>query len=165
MAQDDPEHPTISEAVAQLGRSGHEVCYTPQVMREVYAVCTRPKGSNGLGMEPEVARDVLQTIESGPLTFLEESPKVHQEWRSIVDSVEVRGGQTYDASHAAAIKAHGVTHILTRDRRDFNRYAGVEVIRPENVRAPKPDRSSPERAEPRHGQQQTQVQSQENEQR
>lgn len=129
----DPQHEAVKAAIKTLDREGITVCYTPQVMREVYHTCMRPATSNGLGMTNEEAREVLRNIEASPMTLLNDVPAVYERWRELVDSVEINGRQTHDANHAAALKAHGVTHLLTLDRTDFNRYPGITVVRPEDV--------------------------------
>lgn len=48
-------------------------------------------------------------------------------------TTEVRGRQAHDANLAAAMRAHGVSHLLTMDRRDFARYIGVTVLTPDAV--------------------------------
>ncbi len=131
----DPGHDAALAALRRLVLEGHELLRTPQVMREVDHTCMRPVPSNGLGLDVAEARAVLARIEEGPLALLNDTPRVYEEWRRPIDTVEIRGRQTHDANHAAALRAHGVSHLLTLDPRDFARDPDLTVLTPQTVLA------------------------------
>ena len=43
------------------------------------------------------------------------------------------GARTHDARLAAALRVHGVTHILTFNVSDFKRFAGLTAVHPTEV--------------------------------
>ena len=43
------------------------------------------------------------------------------------------GTKVYDARLVAAIQVNGLTGILTFDKTGFSRYAGIEVVHPNDV--------------------------------
>jgi predicted nucleic acid-binding protein len=45
----------------------------------------------------------------------------------------VVGKAAHDARLVAAIKVHGLAGILTFDKTGFSRYAGIEVVHPNDV--------------------------------
>ncbi len=124
---DDPRHGAVLTTVFGLVTE-HELFYTPQIVREVYHTCMRPKAGNGLGLSVEDARAFLANLEAGPLTLLNDTPDVYLRWRDLVATLEIRGRQAHDANLAAALLAHGVSHLLTLDPRDFARYPGLKVL-------------------------------------
>lgn len=68
--------------------------------------------------------------------FSPTSPRSIAEWRAILARTHVLGNQAHDAYHAASALAHRAAFFLTFDRKDFNRYAEVSVVRPEDVLRP-----------------------------
>ncbi len=131
--QPDPQYRTIYDALERLEDLGAKVAYTPQALRETYHFYTRPKRSNGFELARGEALELLGFIDEGSLTLLDDTPGVCREWRSILTTTHVLGAQAHDAHHAAAVRAHGAAGFLTLDRRDFDRYAGVRVLRPDEV--------------------------------
>jgi predicted nucleic acid-binding protein len=60
--------------------------------------------------------------------LLPDDSKIHQEWRKLVLSFGVSGVQVHDARIVAAMIVHNVTHILTFDTSDFNRYSNIGIV-------------------------------------
>ena len=128
-----PEYAHVISAVEALRERGEAVFVTPQNLIEFWSVATRPVTVNGLGMSPAEADQELQRFE---LLFplLPDTPAIYQEWRTLVVTVGVSGRQAHDARLAAAMRAHGVTHLLTFNTADFVRYPGITVISPRTYR-------------------------------
>jgi predicted nucleic acid-binding protein len=59
----DPQSRQTRDAVNRLKSDGHRICVTSQNLIELWAVCTRPVESNGLGLTPAYAERVLARIE------------------------------------------------------------------------------------------------------
>jgi predicted nucleic acid-binding protein len=53
--------------------------------------------------------------------------------RSAVSTLEGQGVQVHDARLAAAMYAHGISHILTFNGNDFRRYPGISAIHADSV--------------------------------
>jgi predicted nucleic acid-binding protein len=60
--------------------------------------------------------------------LLPDEPNLYLEWRKIVVQFSVSGVQVHDARLVAAMKTKAVTHILTFNTMDFDRYASEGII-------------------------------------
>jgi predicted nucleic acid-binding protein len=47
-----------------------------------------------------------------------------------MDTYDVKGRNVFDARLVAVMLTYGITHILTMNRADFQRYAGITVEEP-----------------------------------
>jgi hypothetical protein len=95
-------------------------------------VATRPLTSNGLGLSVnEAAREItnLKTI----FALRPDSPAIYSEWETLVVQFHVIGKPTHDARLVAAMKVHGLTHILTFNGSDFKRFGGITIVDPNSV--------------------------------
>ncbi len=128
---DDPFHEVVVAEVSGLMDAGIELGITPQVIREVWCVCTRPSSVNGLGLEPPLVESLVQSIEK-TFSFWDDRPGIAYEWRRLVALLSIRGVQVHDANHAAAALSHGATHVLTLNAKDFDRFRpfGLEQMSP-----------------------------------
>ena len=87
---------------------------------------------NGLGLSTADTDQEVRAIEAG-MRLLPDSGAVYQEWRRIVVKHNVSGVRVHDARLAAAMKVHGVSHILTLNAADFSRFDDIAVLHPESV--------------------------------
>lgn len=62
-----------------------------------------------------------------------EAPAILPRWLNLVEKHAVSGRQVHDTRIVAVMQAHGVTHLLTLNPKDFQRYPGVTVIEPKNL--------------------------------
>jgi predicted nucleic acid-binding protein len=130
--QDSLEYPLVRGAVHTLRQTGVKLGYTLQNMAEFWNASTRPKKRNGFGLTVEETERNAQEIERS-FTFLPDTEAVYREWRRIVVQYGVSGVQVHDSRLAAAMYAHRITHILTFNGSDFNRFAGLIPVHPEEV--------------------------------
>ena len=128
----DPSHQLCRGALDALAQAGHQLCTCCQGLAEFWAVSTRPADVNGLGMSFDKAMISLRAIETA-FTLLPEPPDVAQYWRRLIEDYRVLGKQAHDARLAALMLAHGVTHILTLNPRDFARYDGITPVTPQEI--------------------------------
>lgn len=116
-------------AVDKAAEHGHEICICAQVMIEFWAVATRPKVANGLGMALEEAdlnlTDMLQIC-----TLLLEPPDIGHRWRTLANKVRATGKAVHDLRLVALMQAHGITDILTLNPADFKRYSEITAVEP-----------------------------------
>ena len=103
---------------------------TAQNLIEFWAVCTRPGENNGLGLLPAQASRVLARIESSALRLSDDTDAVYGEWKKLVATHGVSEKKSHDARLVAAMNVHGITHVLTSNVDDFNRFPGVVTIQP-----------------------------------
>jgi predicted nucleic acid-binding protein len=129
---DHPEYPLVRGAVNALREQGIKLGYTLQNMAEFWNASTRPRERNGFGLTVEETEYNAQQIERS-FAFLADGEAVYREWRRIVMQHRVSGVQVHDARLAAAMYAHGLTHILTFNGSDFSRFSGLTAIHPNLV--------------------------------
>jgi len=126
------QHSEALTALRMLRSQGHRICIVPQNLYEFWAVATRPLESNGLGLRPLLAHRITSRIES--LCFLLRDPSdLYDEWRRLVLTNNVLGKKSHDARLVAAMRLHGIQHILTFNHADFARYPGIAAIEPHTV--------------------------------
>jgi predicted nucleic acid-binding protein len=100
---------------------------TAQNLIEFWNVATRPADKNGFGLNPADAEPVLRLIER-LFSVLPDSAEVYPEWRHLILSFNVSGVQVHDARLVAAMKVHGISHIVTFNAGDFARYLPTGII-------------------------------------
>ena len=93
---------------------------------------TRPEERNGLGLTVAEAERQVRAIEAG-MSFLPDGEAVYREWRRIVVQYGVLGVQVHDARLAAAMYVHSVSHILTLNVTDFERFSGLTAVHPGSI--------------------------------
>ena len=127
-----PMHQDALDALRLLKIANEELCVVPQNLVEFWAVATRPTSANGLEMTTAQAQTELRTIRSF-FRLLPDNPAIHDEWEQLVAAHSVAGKNTYDARIVAAMKVHGVSHLLTFNESDFKRYRDISVMTPPSV--------------------------------
>lgn len=128
----DPERATAVAAVDALWDQGEEVYITPQNLIEFWNVATRPHTANGLGLTPaqaDVEASQLETI----FPLVPDTAAIYPQWRQLVMGAAVSGVQVHDARLAAVMRVHGISHLLTFNVRDFQRFGGITVVHPGDV--------------------------------
>lgn len=107
---DDPHDPTISGALRALVAQGARLCFTSQILGELWNASTRPRDRNGFGLSTAETDRIARVIERD-FEFLPDSRDVHDRWRRILVAHEVRGVQVHDARLAASMYVHGVSQL------------------------------------------------------
>jgi predicted nucleic acid-binding protein len=125
----DPEYGLVRKAVRALTEKGEALCYASQNLVEFWNVCTRPQRNNGFGLTA-AETDARATLIEGRFRLLPDNERVHREWRRLVLAHSVTGVQVHDARLVATMLAHGVSHLLTLNDRDFVRYPGISALHP-----------------------------------
>ena len=127
--RDDPDHLIVDAALARLAGEGAVLYYTHQNIAEFWNVATRPADRNGFGLTPADADREVRVMEKG-MVLLPDKEAIYHEWRQLVVAHAVSGVQVHDARIAAAMRVHGVTHLLTLNTGDFTRYPGITAVHP-----------------------------------
>ena len=128
----DPQYKLIDTAISRLVLEGTLLHYTHQTIAEFWNAMTRPASRNGFGLSVEKAEREVRLIEAG-MTLLADSEAVYREWRQLVVQYGVSGVHVHDARLVAAMRVHGVRHILTLNAMDFARYDVIVVLHPSNA--------------------------------
>ncbi len=127
-------HATARQSLAKLATSGARLCIVAQSLFEFWAVATRPLENNGLGLTSGVVEQHLAAFLS-VLEYLPEK-RLFNEWRRLVVAYDVKGLPSHDARLVAAMKVHGIAHLLTFNGAHFRRFEageGITVLDPANT--------------------------------
>ncbi len=120
-------------AVETLQRRGEVLGIVPQVIAEFWNVCTRPSNRNGLGLSLEVAEQKLRAIELAFTLFTGSELEIYQQWRELIITHQVKGVQVHDAKLVASMLVHGMTHVITFNGKDFQRFSNIKVVDPSSI--------------------------------
>jgi predicted nucleic acid-binding protein len=132
---DDPRHAAAKDALKTIISNGNDVCITPQVLHEWLAVVTRPVTARGLGWTPKRAVQQVRLYRAGFAVLMDTAANLDQ-WERLIEIYKVSGKPSHDSRFVAAMKVHNLTHLLTFNASDFNRYVtgeGITVIDPATV--------------------------------
>lgn len=130
-----PMHSSVLDALDYLRARGETLCIVPQNLIEFWAVATRPRASNGLGMTFDEAMNELVSLKSLFVLRLDEST-LFSEWERLISLHHTMGKQAHDARIVAAMKVHDIKNLLTFNLVDFKRYSDIAAIDPRSVTAP-----------------------------
>jgi predicted nucleic acid-binding protein len=126
-------HARVRIAVRELKQQQHSFVTGAQNIAEFWNVCTRPASARGgLGLSVQETLRRLRVLERG-VAILSDVPSTYVEWKRLVTTHSVHGVQVHDARIAALLLSNGVTHLLTLNKADFIRYAGLTVAAPEDL--------------------------------
>ena len=117
-----------------LRRSNEVLCVAPQNLVEFWAVATRPRDDNGLGLTTAQAAKELSAVQDF-FRLLPYTPDVTEAWKQIVTAQGVSGKQTHDAHLVSIMQVHSVKTILTFNTGHFARFPGITVVDPTQVRS------------------------------
>jgi len=135
----EPRHTQHAQAVAALRanrQAGHELCLVPQIHYEFWVAATRPIAQNGLSMTTTEAEAELQKLGPPLFRLLRDERAIYSPWRDLVGKYHVQGKQAHDARLVAAMQRHGLTHLLTFNVADFQRYPGINLLDPYALASP-----------------------------
>jgi len=129
-----PQHLVSESSLFKLRDNGHELCLVPQVLYEYWVVATRPTEQNGLNMSSANVDTAMNCL-IDMFSLLLDERGVFPIWRELVRQYGVKGKNSHDARLVAAMKRHGLQHLLTFNPDDFRRYEGIEILEPNSVMA------------------------------
>ncbi len=130
----DPNYTTVQSAVNKLWANNDVLKTTSQNFAEFWTVSTRSTVKNGYGLDiSQIDHLLLRAEKIFPL--LTDSPAIYRIWRRLVVKYDVSGIQTFDARLVASMVYNRVTHILTFNTNDFERYhdEGIVIVDPATV--------------------------------
>jgi predicted nucleic acid-binding protein len=125
-------HSAAARAAHDIVARGDRIVIFPQSLFEVYAVATRPSAArDGLGLSPADGKALLDSFRR---TYpLQSELPIFEAWQRLVATYQTSGAASHDARYVALMLAHGLTHILTFNGKDFTRYApeGIVAVDPQ----------------------------------
>ncbi len=108
------------------------ICVLAQSLYEFWVIATRPREQNGLGLSATETKSRLDKFQK--LFMLKtDRAAVYSEWKQLVTQHAVMGKPAHDARLVAAMKVHGITHLLTFNTDDFKRFQDITVLSPTEV--------------------------------
>ncbi len=119
-------------AIKTLLDRGDLVCVLAQSLYEFWVIATRPLEANGFGMSTAETQIRLAEFETR-ITLKTDRPEIYAEWKRLVTQHAVMGKPAHDARIVAAMKVHGITHLLTFNVGDFKRFQQITVVSPNEV--------------------------------
>ncbi len=131
----DSQHSMAKFTVVSLRAQGYVLCVVPQSLFEFWVVATRPKDKNGLGLSiEECLREIAAFKSYYPLLL--DQPAIYSEWEVLVSLHDCHGKVAHDARYVAAMKTHGIAHLVSFNSADFARYPGIIILDPRTISAP-----------------------------
>jgi predicted nucleic acid-binding protein len=131
-----PGHPHRQpawDAIAMLRtRDGEDFAIAPQNLYEMYVVCTRPPGANGLGMTPQEAHAELGNARA-LFRLLPETEQVYPTWEGLVARYGIQGKHARDARLVAVLIEHHVPRLLTFNDGDFREFTEIATLNPFDI--------------------------------
>ncbi len=122
-------HATFSDCTRLLREQDHELVIVPQTIYEFWAVATRNVERNGLGKSVPYTEALVEKL-VGVFRLLRDERAIYETWFQLVTSYSVSGVNSYDARLAAAMQRHQLTHFLTLNAADFQRYRHITLLDP-----------------------------------
>jgi predicted nucleic acid-binding protein len=129
---DHSDYPAIVSAIDDILQRQGVLCYTSQNLAEFWNTSTRPVDRNGYGLSPGETDRRAKFFENR-LRLLPDSLAAHEEWRKLLVTHGVSGVQVHDARLVAAMRVHGLKHILTFNDKDFARYTEIQAVHPRAI--------------------------------
>lgn len=129
---ENPLQIVVRNSLDRLDDTGAELIIVPQIIVEFWAVATRPKTANGLGMSTENAEFEIRNL-LDIFSLVPEVPAIFAEWRTLVGRYRVSGKPTHDTRIVAAMLVHGIDNILTLNPADFRRFTEISVVSPTDI--------------------------------
>jgi predicted nucleic acid-binding protein len=126
-----PHHQPARDAMTLL-RTGpkEQFAVSPQVLLELYAICTRTH--NGLGLTPQEALSEIAAIKN-VYPVLPETPAIFPTLESLLAKYRPTNRRVFDARHVAVMLAHGLSKILTFNDADFLHFSEIQPLNPFDI--------------------------------
>jgi predicted nucleic acid-binding protein len=125
------------DATRKLWQAKDLLCIVPQNIYEFCSATTRPVSVNGLGFSFAQAQRELAGLKR-VFVLREETRAFFPEWEKLMNLHAVVGKNAHDTRLVAAMVVHGITHLLTFNKQDFQRFTNITVLSPADVVASPP---------------------------
>ena len=107
-----------------------EIVVVPQVLVELYAVCTRSQG--GLALSPDQAIGEIASIKNNCRVF-PEHPEIFTQWENLVGKYKPKNRHVFDVRLVAAMLVHQIPQLLSFNDQDFVKFTEIHVLNPFDV--------------------------------
>ena len=106
------------DVVHKLLRRGEVLVICPQAIYEFWAVATRSKSGNGLGLSESQVSQWISFFRRR-FCFLPDRPELAETFTELVRAKSVRGFRAHDARYVAFAHTQGIACLLTFNGQDF----------------------------------------------
>lgn len=128
--QESPHHAVTSQLLRSAEAATANLCVTPQILSEFYAVITSPKRVTR-PRSPEEALAAIERVLAYPgMTLLPTPADLVKRWMDLVRSHPVTRQHVFDVQLVATMLGNGVRRIYTFNRGDFERFEQIDVLSP-----------------------------------
>jgi len=126
--QESPWHQVAVDIIEQYYQAGIELWLSRQILREFTAVLTRPQTFT----QPRPIATVTARVRFFEENFYlaEDNSVVTTNLLTLLETIPIGGAQVHDANIVATMQAYNLTHLLTYNTQDFNRFAHLITILP-----------------------------------
>ncbi len=125
-----PEHQLAVDTLAAVHAAGVRLWTSQQILREYYRSATRPQRFAVAVSEAEAEAVGNVWRIARQCRMAADWPDVFAELMRLALATPVHGKQVHDANIVATMRAHGLTHVLTHNLKDFNRFAHLVTVVP-----------------------------------
>jgi predicted nucleic acid-binding protein len=127
----DAEYHRAARLLVDQARSEDAaLCFTPQVLAELYSVITNPRRVTE-AKSPEAVLEVITNLIAMPgLTLLPFPLDLVSRWTALLRQHPVSERKVFDVQLIATLLANGVKKLYTFNRIDFEPFAEIEVLTP-----------------------------------
>jgi predicted nucleic acid-binding protein len=135
--KDHRDHAVAASCILVLHAQGETLGLLPQNIYEFWTVATRPRtAAEGLGLTPVQAKaQVERFVAMFTLQFTDDRG-LYQQWSKLAETHSCSGKAAHDARIIAAMNLLGLSHLLTFNPRDFQRYTpAITLLNPHQVAA------------------------------
>lgn len=116
----------------RLLKTGVHPVFNGQVIREYLTVATRPTSVNGFGMTPSNALHNINQFRKR-IQIYDETAVTSELLQHLVLKHELKGKRIHDANLAATMETHGVSTLLTENKKDFLCFDDIESYTLEEI--------------------------------
>lgn len=100
-----------------------------QIVREYFAVATRPVDRNGLGLKQADALANVRALRTRA-SLLPEDASVAYRLLDLLDEIHCSGKQVHDANVVSTMLVHGIDRLITMNVEDFSRFEDLITLIP-----------------------------------
>ena len=121
-----PLHQQARSVLQRLWNTSDDLWISRQVIREYAVALTRPQTYS----HPVAVNVVIAQIQTFQKLFsvADDTSSVTAELLKLLQTVSVGGKQIHDANIVATMLAYDISHLLTHNVKDFNRYTGLITV-------------------------------------
>jgi predicted nucleic acid-binding protein len=117
-----PDHNETSAVLKRLWEAKITLWVSTQVLREYAAVLTRPQTYTSPAPSKIIAGELR--VFQNQFNVAEDSKQVSERLITLMETIPVGGKQIHDANIAAAMQVYRISHLLTFNPNDFERFKG-----------------------------------------